>query len=562
MNSQRFCIVVPLYNHAAALPGTVRALLAHGLPIIIIDDGSDDGGAAAAGALQKSHEGIELVSFSENQGKGAAVMAGLQRAHSRGFTHAIQVDADGQHDLSALPRLVEASVNRPDALVSGRPRFDKSMPRGRRIGRWATHVWVWIETLSLEIQDTMCGFRIYPLQPCIDLFDRRRLGRRMDFDIEIAVRLHWKGIPFVPVDVRVEYPVGGRSHFRGLRDNALITRMHTRLVLEMLVTFPTILRRRRRAPAQHWATIGERGSALGMKLLLAMYRYGGRKICLLALYPLIVYFYLSGRQARRASEGYLHRLREHARKHGETFPDELGTFKHMRCFAEAALDKVAVWAGSFPMDAIEFADPGLAATIRDDARGAVYVGSHLGNLEVCRALAHTHADLALTALVFSRNAEKFNRLLARVNPSVTSRLVQVDSLSPEVVIQLKEAVEGGASLAIVADRTPIGGGQRTIRASFLGREAEFPIGPFILASLLECPVYTIFCLKHGAGYMVHIELLANPLHLPRQEREHVLRKVVRQYAERLERHCLAAPLQWFNFFDFWAAAQAQQGNGR
>jgi len=166
------------------------------------------------------------------------VMAGLRAAAAAGFTHAVQVDADGQHDIADLPKLPAASQSDPEALVCGAPQFDDSVPRSRLYGRQLTSFWVAIETLSLTMPDTMCGFRVYPLASCCALLDAVTLGKRMDFDIEIAVRLHWAGVPIVNVPTGVRYlPAadGGTSHFRPVRDNVAISWMHARLLFTSLL---------------------------------------------------------------------------------------------------------------------------------------------------------------------------------------------------------------------------------------------------------------------------------------------------------------------------------------
>src|SRR5262249_41031442 len=152
----------------------------------------------------------------ENQGKGGAVAAGLRHALARGFTHAVQVDADGQHDLSQLASLIEAALAQPDALVSGYPVFDATVPRARLISRWLTHVCVCVDTLSLQIRDSMCGFRVYPIAETLAVLDTETVGQRMDFDPEIMVRLFWRGVPVVQIPVSVSYPKGNASNFRVL----------------------------------------------------------------------------------------------------------------------------------------------------------------------------------------------------------------------------------------------------------------------------------------------------------------------------------------------------------
>ena len=171
-------------------------------------------------------------------------MAGMRQAATLGASHILQIDADGQHDTHDEPRFLAESAAHPDAVINGRPVYDESVPLGRLVGRYATHVWVWINTLSLDIADSMCGFRVYPLAATLALLDRESVGTRMDFDIEIIVRLHWAGVPIRTVPTRVTYPMDGVSHFRLWRDNARISAMHTRLFFGMLWRLPRLLVRR------------------------------------------------------------------------------------------------------------------------------------------------------------------------------------------------------------------------------------------------------------------------------------------------------------------------------
>lgn len=237
------CALIPVYNHEAAVPAVVRALLDSGLPCLLVDDGSSP---ACAGVLAQlaTLDNVSLVTLPANQGKGGAVMVGFREAARLGYTHALQVDADGQHDLREVNTFLAASRTHPDALICGYPEYDDSVPRGRLYGRYLTHVWVWINTLSLQIRDSMCGFRVYPLTPVLALMDSANIGKRMDFDSDILVRLAWRNQPMRWLPTKVHYPADGLSHFRMVHDNALISSMHTRLFFGMLVRAPMILWRR------------------------------------------------------------------------------------------------------------------------------------------------------------------------------------------------------------------------------------------------------------------------------------------------------------------------------
>jgi glycosyltransferase involved in cell wall biosynthesis len=238
-------IVIPFFNHERAIAATVAGLRPYGLPCWLVDDGSAAASAPVLAAIAAAESGwLHLLRLPRNGGKGGAVMAGLAVAQAAGCTHAVQIDADGQHDSADLGRLLEAAAAHPQAVVAGVPVYDRTVPKSRLYGRYLTHVWVWINTLSLEIRDSMCGFRIYPIAAALGAWAGHRGDSRMEFDSEILVRMHWAGTPVISVPTRVTYPLDGVSHFRLWRDNLRISAMHTRLFFGMLLRLPRLLRRR------------------------------------------------------------------------------------------------------------------------------------------------------------------------------------------------------------------------------------------------------------------------------------------------------------------------------
>jgi glycosyltransferase involved in cell wall biosynthesis len=231
--------LVPVYNHAATVGSVVQALHDLALPVILIDDGSDAECASVLDSLAAA-PATSLLRLPVNGGKGGAVMAGLREAYARGHSHALQVDADGQHETDALPVFLAAMSDAPQAVIVGFPHYDASVPMSRLLGRYATHVWVWINTLSRRILDSMCGLRIYPLAATLPVLDAMPSQSRMEFDTEVLVRLDWAGVPICNLPVAVHYPPDGTSHFRLWRDNVRISWMHTRLFFGMLRRLPRL----------------------------------------------------------------------------------------------------------------------------------------------------------------------------------------------------------------------------------------------------------------------------------------------------------------------------------
>ncbi|MDF0734027.1 glycosyl transferase [Pseudomonas entomophila] len=299
---------------------------------------------------------------------------------------------------------------------------------------------------------------------------------------------------------------------------------------------------------QHWAEHQERGSFWLMKLTAALARLLGRRVLSPLIHLIVAYFFVFGGRARRSAWQYQQRLHRWSAGHTEA-PSQWRVFRQFMAFAEALLDKLDVWNGRLRLDQIDIDDPAnLRQQLRGE-RGQMLVGAHLGNLEVCRALAELGEQVTMNVLVHTRHAEQFNRLLGEAG-ATHLRLIQVSELDPAVMLQLSERLERGEWLAIAGDRVPLHGG-RTVEVDFLGQRAAFPQGPWLLAGLLGCPLNLLFCLKHQGRYRVTLEPFVERLHWRRGQREAVIAEWTARYAERLGHYCRQAPLQWFNFYPFW-----------
>lgn len=234
-------ILVPIYNHWHTLATTIEQASATGYPIILIDDGSNIECKNEITRIVSEERNVSVITRKTNGGKGAAVKTGLDWAEQHGYTHCLQVDADGQHCIDDVSKFMNTAKVMPSNLVCGYPVYDKSIPKLRLYARYLTHIWVWINTLSFELKDSMCGYRVYPTNAVNLLIQKEKVGDRMDFDTEILVRWVWQGGHVKQLPTRVTYPLDGVSHFRLFRDNLLITLMHTRLFFGMLIRIPKIL---------------------------------------------------------------------------------------------------------------------------------------------------------------------------------------------------------------------------------------------------------------------------------------------------------------------------------
>jgi len=300
---------------------------------------------------------------------------------------------------------------------------------------------------------------------------------------------------------------------------------------------------------RHWAAQRERGSFALMKLTAWLARHLPRRILAPLLYAIVGYFFIFGHRARRSISEYQANLAAAAGEAG--FRPHFGSvFTQFVAFGEALLDKLDVWNGRLGMDCIHLIDPHqLNPQLRLGARGQLLLGAHLGNLEVCRALAELGDQVRLNVLVHTRHAEQFNRLMGQ-SDARHLHLIEVSTLDAAMMLQLSQRLDRGEWLAMAADRIPVSS-ERTATVDFLGKPARFPQGPWLLAGLFGCPVNLMTCIKRNGRYQVHVERFADKIQWTRQHREAVIHEWTGRYAKRLGQLCLLAPQQWFNFYPFW-----------
>ena len=237
-------VLIPSYNPGPKVVATVRAALAQWSPVWVVVDGSSDGSAEQLQELATTEAGLRVIVLPENRGKGAAVLEGITQAGAADFTHALTMDSDGQHPAELIPAFMAASQRQPGAMVLGKPVFAADAPALRVNGRKVSNGWANLETLWMGIGDSLYGFRVYPIAPLQGIMQRNRFMRRFDFDPEAVVRLCWAGVKPINIDAPVRYfraDEGGVSHFKYLRDNSLLTWMHTRLFIGFVLRLPMLL---------------------------------------------------------------------------------------------------------------------------------------------------------------------------------------------------------------------------------------------------------------------------------------------------------------------------------
>ncbi|HUN27810.1 MAG TPA: hypothetical protein VMU67_16025 [Steroidobacteraceae bacterium] len=297
-----------------------------------------------------------------------------------------------------------------------------------------------------------------------------------------------------------------------------------------------------------WASTRERGTLLMMRLMVLGLKVLSRPLTAPIVHAATLYFFLFGRGAREVSRDYLRRIVREVPACGLR-PDWVCSYRHFVAFAHAILDKLDAWSGRLDLNEVVFEDGGSLRAGTTSERGVLVIGSHLGNMEVCRALAHLHRRVRLNVLVHTRHARYFTRVLAMAGASQVE-LLQVTEFGAATALMLKERVERGEWVVIAGDRVPVHGG-RTVDVRFLGGAAPLPVGPYVLAALLGCPVHLMFCLRRAGRIHVFFERFAERIVWERSDRGSVLAREAQRFADRLAHYVRLEPLQWFNFYPFW-----------
>ncbi|GAA6154076.1 hypothetical protein [Pseudoteredinibacter isoporae] len=303
---------------------------------------------------------------------------------------------------------------------------------------------------------------------------------------------------------------------------------------------------------QHWSELKEAGALSGIRFMFFVYKYFGRLPFKLVLYPVILYFYARRHEARAASLEYLEQLNK---QHAALEPSKWLSFKHFLEFGESLLDKLAVWQGDISLDDILFHPRDAFLSCCEKGQGGILIGSHLGNLEICRALSLQQKNTRINVLMHTSHAENFNKILKQLGSEQLS-IIQVNSINPATAMMLNEKVQQGEFIVLTGDRTPPSGDKNSSVVNFLGREADFPNGPMILASLLKCPVFTLFCFRSQRPdyrYEIFLDEFSEKIVLPRKDKQSALNQYSQSFADRLASFCKQFPLQWYNFYSLWKA---------
>ncbi len=562
----KFAFLVPFYNHPQNIKALIAALKAYELPVIVVDDGSDEASKLILAELERT-EGILLLTRAQNGGKGIAMKDGFKFALNRGFSHVLQIDADFQHDAALIGEFLKQSRAHPQSIVCANPIYGDDAPKSRVYGRKITNFWVAINTLSLGVKDAMCGFRVYPLEQLKKAAAKSKTNR-MEFDIEILVNAVRQGISVRWIDTYVRYEKGGVSHFKMLRDNALISLMHAKCFFSLPkfalgkiwracglnlsekngTSTQISVEPQENAEQNLWWKKQERGGAFFLRLSLFLSQILPQFALKLIVKIVVWFYYIFSKNERENIAEFRRNLSEFA---GSQTLKGTSVFSHFEAFGGAICDKFRVWKGKIKDDELEIIDlERIKSELIGAQKGQILLTAHLGNVEICKALAARVEGFRMVILTYDENSRKFNEVLREISKNDGSvRMMAVNKLDVAAMLELKNIVESGEHIGIMGDRTPLGG-DKAARVKFLGKEASFNYGPYLIAGILGVKISSLWCQKVGGKFRIELVPLASAVKLGR-DKAAAARQYLQIYVRELENRCKQTPTQWFNFFDFW-----------
>ncbi|MDO5046511.1 glycosyltransferase family 2 protein [Campylobacter sp.] len=534
-----YAFLIPFYNHPLRINELVSKLKRYELPIIIVDDGSDEDSKRVLREL----EGVMLLTRDQNGGKGAAMKDGFKFALEKGFSHLFQIDADSQHDLNAIGEFLALSKKSPQNLICGAPVYDESAPKARVYGRKITNFWIYINTLGADIKDGMCGFRIYPLKE-LELAISKSKSDRMEFDTEILVNAYRSGVKMEWIDIRVFYEANGVSHFKMLKDNVLIGIMHARCFFSL----PKFIYRKLggiKSDSKWWQK-KERGNKFLLNLTLFLTKYTPKFLLNFMVKIVVFFYYITSKKERENIQKFRENLSEFT---GDESLKNGGVFSNFYEFGIAICDKFRVWRGEIGMSELDVVNlEQIKSELINAKRGQILLTSHLGNVEICKALSTKIGGLDMVILAYSKNTQEFTEIINKISGE-SVRVLLVNELDVGSMLELKNIVDSGTHIAVMGDRVPISG-DKFSTVSFLGKEAKFNYGPYLIAGILNVGISSLWCQRFEDKFKIELVKIADEVKLTR-DRQASVESYLKAYVSELERKCVQTPSQWFNFFDFW-----------
>lgn len=410
-------------------------------------------------------------------------------------------------------------------------------------GRKITNFWVAVNTLSLEIKDAMCGFRIYPLKEikkAVEISDTNR----MEFDIQILVNAYRSGVKMQWIDTKVAYEKGGVSHFNMIRDNAMISLMHAKGFFSLpKFAFRKFLSSRDK---KLWWQRGEKSNDFFLRLTLFCAQYFPNFLLNFMIKSVVSFYYLISKDERKNIREFRRNL---AKFSGEDVLKNTSVFSNFYEFGVAICDKFRVWKSKISANELEIINlDRIKNELTNVKKGRILLTAHLGNIEICKALSTKVSGLDMVILAYDENTRKFSEIINEISGEKV-RVMLVNELDVSAMLELKNIVESGVHIGIMGDRIPISG-DKFISLDFLTKPAKFNYGPYLLAGILGVKISSIWCQKIRDKFHIELVDIADEIKLSRDKISSV-EPYLRRYVCELERRCVQTPQQWFNFYDFW-----------
>jgi len=303
--------------------------------------------------------------------------------------------------------------------------------------------------------------------------------------------------------------------------------------------------------SQHWAQMKEAGFLSGLRAMVMVYQFLGRMIFNIVLIPVMTYFYIRRSEARQASFEFLSKVRRRYPNSLSKRPLAWLSFLHFISFGQSLLDKFIAWGPNPPEISMDPVEEQMLYKLVNSGKGVMIIGSHFGNIEYARGISLRHPDLIINVLMYDQHSEKFSELLRNARNDTSMNIIQVTTIDLELALTLKQRVARGEWVVIAGDRVPVSNDSRVCQTQFFGEPANFPVGPYVLANLLGCPVYLMHCYRLSDNYHVNVELFSEYFQTSRNHRQSDYEVGGQRFADSLENYVSHYPLQWYNFFDFW-----------
>ncbi len=537
--SFRPVVVIPSKDNAPTVGDVAAACHAQGVDVIVVDDGSVDG----TGDVARDVQGVTVLAHAVNMGKGAALNTAFHHAWRQGYTHAICLDADGQHDPADLPRFVEACRADPWAIHAG-VRDMSTAPGRSQFGMKFSNWWTWVET-GHRLGDTQCGFRAYPLEPVLSL----GLGDgRYEWEVEVLVRSLWRGVAVRDLDCRVFYPPEEErvSSFRPFWDNARISLLNTRLVV-LRILWPGHWINRVPPRGGEWRG-RHLGTVWGWSFFLGMIRVFGRRPTHAAMLVMSGFYLVFARSHRDGVLAYLRRARAVGLPVRSGWLDAWRIFHRFAC---AIVDRFVLLAHGPEAFTVVHEDT-ARAKLELETQGAIFLTAHLGNPDLgATALQTVEFQRPVNILQFTSGDDPYMVLLRRyLKGDQAPRIISLNAGDELASLEVIRALRRGEIVAIKGDRVV---DERVAVVDLLGGRVRLPTGPFLLAAISRAPLFVLGCFHEGKGtYRV---IAGEPWRLrftSRDGRQADLERWAQRYAAQLEAWARRYPRQWYNFHDPWS----------